>query len=216
MSKAILFDLDGTLADTLTDLALATNRTLEAFGLSTHPIEAYRHFVGNGARNLVATAAHTKDEALIDRLLAYFLADYEAHLLDHTKPYEGVAETIDALQSRGVRMAVVTNKPHAQAVRLTQHLFKDRFAVVFGGCDKYPKKPDPQSTRMAMEILQATADECVFVGDSDVDVYTAHNAGVPCIGCAFGFRGEEELRKAGAEDVVYSFIEIAKNGLIFE
>lgn len=216
MKKAILFDLDGTLADTLTDLALTTNRVLEAFGLPPHPIDAYRQFVGNGARKLVASAANTTDDALIDRLFSRFLTEYDQHLLDHTQPYDGVVDTLDALLANGVRLAVVTNKPHEQALRLTAHLFGDRFEVIFGGSGDYPKKPDPQSTQLAMEALRVSTRDCVFVGDSDVDVYTAHNAGMPCIGCAFGFRGETELEEAGADALVYSFTEILKNRLIFE
>ncbi len=216
MAKAILFDLDGTLADTLADLAYATNRTLEKHGLPTHPIEAYRQFVGNGARNLVAAAADAKDEAFIDMLLNDFIADYKEHLLDRTRPYDGVIETLDALCASGLSVAIVTNKPHVQAVRLAQHLFGERFTVIYGGCADYPKKPDPASAELAMNALDVKASECVFVGDSDVDVYTAHKVGMPCIGCAFGFRGEEELRKAGADDIVYSFNELVKNRLIFE
>lgn len=211
MIKAILFDLDGTLANTLEALAGAANHVLETAGLPTHPLDAYRQFVGNGAKVLMERAAGRSD----DMLLARFVTEYDRRCLEDTPPYDGVPETLDYLQENGIRFAVVTNKPHEQAVKLVRHLFGDRFDAVFGNQPDYGRKPDPQSTHLAMQSLGVTVAECVFVGDSDVDVKTAHAAGLPCIGCCFGFRGEEELRAAGADDLVYSFADLQKNRLIF-
>ncbi len=216
MAKAVLFDLDGTLVDTLSDLASATNAVLAAFELPTHSEESYRRFVGNGARNLVAGASGVTDEAQLDVMLARFLAEYQSRLLVDSRPYDGVVETLDILLSNGIRLAVVTNKPHAQAVQLTKHWFGDRFSAIYGGCDAYPKKPDPQSAKLAITDLGVEISDCVFVGDSDVDVFTAHRLDIPCIGCAFGFRGAKELETAGADSIVYSFADLQKNKLIFE
>ena len=212
MIKAILFDLDGTLADTLEALANNVNAVLTEAGLPAHPLEAYRRFVGNGAKLLVERAA---GERYSDALLEHFVDRYDRTCLDDTPPYDGVVETLDWLKAQGVRLAVVTNKPHKQAVRLTKHLFGDRFDGIFGAQPSYARKPDPEVVGLAMQTLGVTAEECVFVGDSDVDVQTAHAAGMPCIGCAYGFRGERELRAAGADEIVYSFAELQKNCLIF-
>ncbi|MBE6763583.1 MAG: HAD family hydrolase [Ruminococcaceae bacterium] len=211
MVKAILFDLDGTLADTLQALANNVNAVLAEAGLPVHPLEAYRRFVGNGAKLLMERAAGYHD----DILLARFLERYDRTCLEDTPPYDGTIETLDRLIGQGIRLAVVTNKPHAQAVKLTRHLFGDRFNVILGSQPGYPRKPHPEAVLLAMQTLGVTAQECVFVGDSDVDVQTAHAAGMPCIGCCYGFRGEEELKKAGADALVYSFAELAKNRLLF-
>ncbi len=211
MIKAILFDLDGTLADTLYALGETANDVLKEAGLPTHPMEAYRQFVGNGAKVLMERAAGRSDEALLER----FVTEYDRRCLEDTPPYDGVLETLDMLKAKGIRLAVVTNKPHEQAVKLVNHLFGDRFDAVFGNQPHYARKPDPESSFLAMKALGVTTKECVFVGDSDVDVKTAHAAGLPCIGCAYGFRGEEELRAAGADDFAYSFADLQKNRLIF-
>lgn len=211
MVKAVLFDLDGTLADTLQALANNVNAVLKEAGLPMHPLEAYRRFVGNGAALLVERAAGYPDDALTAR----FVERYDRTCLEDTPPYDGVSETLDWLKAHGIRLAVVTNKPHAQSVKLVSHLFGDRFDAVFGSQPAYARKPDPESVLLAMQTLGVTASECVFVGDSDVDVQTAHHAGIPCIGCCYGFRGEEELTKAGADALVYSFAELQKNRLIF-
>ncbi len=211
MIKAILFDLDGTLADTLSALAGTANHVLSEAGLETHPVDAYRLFIGNGAKVLMERASGRQDDAL----LARFIAEYDRRCLNDTPPYDGVIETLDQFKAKGLRLAVVTNKPHAQAVKLVEHLFGDRFDAVFGNQPCYGRKPDPQSTLLAMQTLGVTADECVFVGDSAVDVQTAHAAGLPCIGCCFGFRGEAELKAAGADEFAYSFADLQKNRLIF-
>ena len=211
MVKAILFDLDGTLANTLYAIGNAVNTVLSEAGLPTHSLEAYRVFVGNGAQKLMERAAGYHDDALLSR----FVELYDQTCLQDTPPYDGVVETLDMLKAQGIRLAVVTNKPHAQSVKLVSHLFGDRFDAVFGSCPDYERKPHPQVVHLAMQTLGVTAEDCVFVGDSDVDVQTAHAAGIPGIGCCFGFRGEKELKSAGADDLVYSFAELQKNHLIF-
>lgn len=211
MIKAVLFDLDGTLADTLAALANTANLVLAEAGLPTHPPDAYRQFVGNGARVLMERAAGKDDETLYAR----FIEEYDRRCLLDTPPYDGVLETLDFLTEKGIRLAVVTNKPHEQAARLVGHLFGDRFAAVYGSQPAYERKPHPASVHLAATSLGVSVADCVFVGDSDVDVKTAHAAGIPCIGCCFGFRGEEELRAAGADDLIDSFAELQKNRLIF-
>ncbi len=209
MIKAVLFDLDGTLVDTLQDLADSVNVLLRENGLPTHPLDAYRAFIGDGAKVLVERASGRKDEAMEAR----FLEEYDRRCLDKAVPYEGVLETLDVFKARGIRVGIVTNKPHAQAVKIAEHLLKGRYDCLFGNQPHlYPRKPDPTVLRMAAEAMGVSIEECVFVGDSNVDVFSAHNAGIPCYGCAFGFRGEDELRRAGADEIVYSFIELQKIG----
>ncbi len=212
MVKAILFDLDGTLADTLEAIGNVVNDVLAEAGLPTHPMSAYRRFVGNGAKVLIECAA---GESYDDMLLSRFVTEYDRRCLEDTPPYDGVPETLDWLISQGVRLAVVTNKPHEQAVKLTKHLFGDRFDAIFGSQPLYARKPNPEVVYLAAKALDVSVTDCVFVGDSDVDVQTARAAGMPCIGCAYGFRGEDELKAAGADEIVYSFAELQKNRLIF-
>lgn len=215
MAKAILFDLDGTLCNTLEDLANATNTVLVENGFTAQPLEAYRQFVGSGARILLARAMGVDGDDVPDALFERFLVEYDHRLLETVTPYDGVVGTLETLSAAGFSLGVVTNKPHEQAVKLVAHLFGDRFACVYGGQSAYPKKPDPTSAALAATACGVALADCVFVGDSDVDVFTAHAAGIPCIGCTFGFRGEEELRAAGADTLVYSFTEIVKNRLLF-
>jgi len=216
MVKAILFDLDGTLVDTLADLADAVNTVLAENGLPIHDYEAYRRFVGNGAKVLVELASDVHDEERLQPLVEQFLKEYDEHCLDKVRPYDGVIETLDMLNDKGITLGVVTNKPHIQAVKIVEHLFSGRFCCVFGGQTAYPKKPDPESALLAAQAMGVRIEDCVFVGDSDVDVYTAHAAGIACIGCAFGFRGEEELKSVKCDEIAYSFADLQKNRLIFD
>lgn len=216
MKKAILFDLDGTLVDTLQDIANAANAVLAKHGFLTHNNESYRQFVGNGAKNLMMQCSGVSDEGVIECLYVDFLDEYDRGCLDTVCPYEGVIETLDHLIQKGYRLGVVTNKPHPQAMRIISHLFGDRFSCVFGGCDDYPRKPHIAAVKLAAKALGVNVSECLFVGDSDVDVMTAHAAGIPCVGCSFGFRGEQELREAGADVLVNKFSELQKIVLLFE
>ena len=199
--KAVLFDLDGTLVDTLADLAAATNTALAHIGHAPYPLDDYRHMVGNGARLLIARAVG-KDatDPLTERVLADFLAIYADHCLDETRPYDGILPMLDALGD--TPLAVVTNKPEPQARTIVHALFGDRFRTVCGGRADRPKKPDPQGTRDTLAALGLTTEDVWFVGDSDVDMRTAQNAGLIGIGAAWGFRGAAELQAAGAYRVI--------------
>ncbi len=216
MVRAVLFDLDGTLIDTLADLANASNAVLAKYGLPVHDRQRYRQFVGNGARNLMQRSSGTADSVILETLYADFIQEYDRTCLNEARAYDGVEDTLDRLLQNGYRLGVVTNKPHAQAVRLIKHLFGDRFGCVFGGCETYPRKPDPASVYLAADALGVSVEECLFVGDSDVDVLTAHTVGIPCVGCTFGFRGKEELERAGADYLIDSFQQLQKNQLLFE
>lgn len=198
--KAVVFDLDGTLVDTLRDLAEATNRALEANGFPACPLEAYTQMVGNGARKLIERGlggACTPERT--ERVLADFIRIYDRGCLMYTRPYAGMEETVDALQQKGLCLLVVTNKPEKQACKIVSHFFPSRFSAVYGGLAGRPAKPDPAVTLSALKTVGIEQGEALFVGDSNVDIYTARAAGVRSAGAAWGFRGEKELRAAGAD-----------------
>lgn len=203
----VLFDLDGTLIDTIEDLAWASEQVLtewgrgNADGSPVHSREAYYHFVGNGIRKLVERAFEgSLSEAELDKAYERFVEVYAGHIDVKTAPYEGIVPLLDALKAKGIRMGVVTNKAEAQARYLANKFFADYgMLCVYGSVPERPNKPYPQVVEQALRDCDADVQHTVFMGDSDVDVETAHNAGLLCCGACWGFRGEEELRKAGAE-----------------
>ncbi len=202
MKKGIIFDLDGTLINSIQDLADSTNRVLTKHQLKTHELVKYNHFVGNGMKKLIERAIEPHNE-LLDICLKEFYEDYSENCLVHTYLYEGIRELIDKLCNDGYKLAVVTNKPHHIAVKIMKLLFDKQFVVVLGQQDQYPKKPDPTLVYEALKIMSLSIDECFYVGDSDVDIITAKNAGMDSIGVVWGFRGERELKNEGATYIVY-------------
>jgi phosphoglycolate phosphatase len=200
---AFIFDLDGTLADTLSDIASAMNRSLRAHGLSQHALTAYRHFVGGGVRVLAERAIAAEDHHRIEQVLATFRSDYFAHLLVDTAPYPGIVDMLARLAERGCKLAVLSNKPHDATRRVVASLFADvPFVSVYGQRDEVPKKPDPVAALAIAEELGVAPARIVFVGDTAVDMKTAVGAGMAGVGCLWGFRDAEELRDAGATRLV--------------
>lgn len=194
-----IFDLDGTLADTLCDLADATNYALQKLGYPVHPYESYKKFVGNGVQKLCYRALPDDRKEDTDRLLEIFSEYYGQHFLDKTRLYDGMRETLSILAKNNVILAVATNKPQNFARQIIDKLLPEfDFVKVLGGCAERPKKPD---TAIISEILSGLPeDNHVFmIGDSNVDIQTAKNAGISSIGCVWGFRGREELENAGAD-----------------
>lgn len=205
MEKAVLFDLDGTLTNTLPDLASATNEALQENGYPPRPPEAYPHMVGDGARMLIDRALGSAASAdVIDRVLQSFLRIYDRDCLREVSLYPGIDEALRQLKARGYHLLVVTNKPQPQAEKIVRHFFgRSLFEGIYGGRDAYPRKPDPTAANMALTAVKVAAPHAWFVGDSDVDVMTAKAAGLRCIGAAWGFRGEQELRRAGADFIAF-------------
>ena len=199
--KAVLFDLDGTLMNTLDDLADAVNFALDFFGFETHSIDKYRYFVGNGIPNLImrATPENHRDATTLAAVKKKFYEYYNLHSMEKTRPYSGIPETLAALKKAGIKTAVVTNKDDAAAKIIINGFFPNSFDFVFGASEDIPKKPDPTIVRIATEKLGVTADECVFVGDSGMDMATAKNAGCVALGVTWGFRPREELLENGAD-----------------
>lgn len=192
MKTAVLFDMDGTLLDTLGDLHAAVNHVLAQFGYPLRTVEEVCRFVGNGAGRLIHLAV--PEGAPEAPVLAAFDAYYAAHCDILTKPYAGIPEALAVLAER-YPLAVVSNKPDAAVKELAKRYFPGLFAR--GESTDCPRKPAPDMVFKAMEALGV--DRCVYVGDSDVDIVTAKNAGVPCLSVTWGFRGREELQAAGAE-----------------
>ena len=199
--NAVLFDLDGTLLNTLGDLHLGVNVTLKNHGYPQRTLEEVRAFVGNGARQLMQLALpQGTSEAELESILAEYLEWYRVNFCVTAAPYDGVKAVVDALIAKGVKVAVVSNKPDATTKKLAEMFFPGLPA--FGQRDDIPKKPAPQMVWRAMETLGVTAEEAVYVGDSEVDVATARNAGLPLVAVNWGFRTTEQLLTAGAEIIV--------------
>lgn len=193
MKWGILFDLDGTLLNSLTDLTVGVNHGLAAFGLPPRTEPEIRSYLGNGARQLVALAMPGKEnDPPVEDVLAAYRAYYKDHTRDFTKPYDGILEALEELKD--IPMAVVSNKPDRETVSLCKAFFPDLLAR--GERPECPRKPAPDMLYAVMKELGV--DTCIYVGDSDVDVKTAHAAGVKCLSVLWGFRDEEDIRAAGA------------------
>ena len=206
MKKLYIFDLDGTLADSLCDLADSVNIVLEKHGFPTHDTEKYKYFVGNGALKLIERALpeDKRDTDTIKLIHAEYSKVYAERMLCKTKPYDGIREVLEKLKAKGCLLAVASNKPDDCTVYIVETLFgKGMFHTVYGKREGVPTKPSPDIMYMIMEELGVTTDECIHTGDSNVDVNTAHNAGIECIGCTWGFRTEEELISAGADHIAH-------------
>ena len=196
--KAILFDLDGTLLDTLEDMADALNRTMDRFALPHRSLREVRSFVGNGARRLVELAAGAEGGRL-EEILAVYKEDYDRNYLIKTAPYPGIMALLDRLHEAGCLVGIVSNKPDSTVQSLSEALFEGKADISVGEKAGIRRKPAPDTVLAAMEALGVTKEETVYVGDSEVDVMTAREAGVPCISVTWGFRDRDVLEKAGAE-----------------
>ncbi len=213
MKKLCIFDLDGTLTDTITAIAHFGNTALGAIGLAPVEKDKYKKFVGDGR------------VLLIHRMLDYYNADtpenyekvcreydrcYEADPMYKTDAYEGIREVIDELRGIGVKLAVCSNKPHNVVCDVVKTVFGDKFDIVRGVEDGGKTKPDPESALDIISRAGVSAEECVFIGDTNVDIRTAKNAGIESIGVLWGFRDEKELRDAGADHIIEHPLEIIK------
>lgn len=204
MKHAVIFDLDGTLLNTLGDLRAATNHALEVRGLPPHSMEEIRQFIGNGIRLLIRRAMpEGTPEAEIDAALDDFKAYYAAHIHDRTVPYDGIPQLLTALRKRGIKVAVLSNKIDSASQQLIEYFFPGKTDVVFGEHVGVPRKPDPTSCRMVMQQLGVQPEQVLYVGDSGTDMQTAKNAGLYAVGVTWGFRSKEVLLKYGADLLVH-------------
>jgi phosphoglycolate phosphatase len=202
--RAVLFDLDGTLVDSLADIAGAANLVLAELGHATHPVESYRVFVGEGVTRLLEQALPAAALGDLPAAEAQFRRVYPQRMLDETRPYEGIPELLEALAARQIPCAVLTNKPQLAAEGVVEHLFAPgTFVAVVGQRDDQPRKPDPTGALDLARRLGLAPSRLAMVGDTRTDMETARNAGLRAVGVRWGFRDEAELRAHGA-DVVLS------------
>ena len=211
MYKAVIFDLDGTLLDTIGDLAAAADATLRALGWPTHTVEEYKRMVGNGVPKLIERflPPQHRDEETCRRAAQLFFPYYDAHKEDMTAPYPGISELLCTLKAHGVRLGVVSNKENALTQGVIAHYFPGMFDAVAGHTLGTPAKPDPHLVNGMRAAFGLAPGAVLYVGDSDVDVETAHNAHLAACGVLWGFRTEAELRAAGAEFLVHTPAELA-------
>lgn len=197
--RAALFDLDGTLTNTLEDIANAMNRSLRLHGLAEFPVNDYRYLVGDGVRKLAERTCRGRTE-LEDSVRREYQAYYQAHAQVATAPYDGVPEMLQGLRERGIRLAVFSNKPHADTCRVVAHYFPDvPFEVVRGQIEGVPVKPDPAGALAIASEMSLRPEEFLYLGDTAVDMRCAVQAGMMPVGVLWGFRAAEELLEAGAQ-----------------
>ena len=213
MRRLAIFDLDGTLLDTIGDLAEACNHMLGLRGLGSHSREEYRAMVGNGILRLVERALpeHLRNTEYVAEARHDFLAYYIEHIDQYSRPYEGICEVLQTLQSEGWTLAVASNKFDAGTKKLIGSFFPDiHFKAVYGNREGFPLKPDAALVELIMEECGATRETTYMIGDSGVDVEAAKNGGVCSIGCTWGFRAREELEERGADIIVDRPLELLK------
>lgn len=197
--KAIIFDLDGTLTDTLEDLFLSVNHALRSCSLPERSLDEVRKFVGNGVRKLIERSVPEGTKStVLEKCFEAFRAHYVIHCQDHTCLYPGIATLLMTLHARGYRMAVVSNKLQTGVDELARTFFKGVIDVAIGEQQGIPRKPEPDMVEAALRQLGVSKEEAIYIGDSDVDLQTASNAGLPCISVLWGFRSRDFLVAHGA------------------
>lgn len=211
MKKTVIFDLDGTLLDSIEDIASSMNKVLESLQLPTHKIEDYKHFVGGGVDILVENALSNQSKEIKDEVTKRFKIEYDGKLHSKTLPYDGIYELLDELKKLDINLAVLSNKPHEFTVSYVNHFFKNyNFKEIHGQKKDVPKKPDPKAALDIVKFLNSSCENTYFIGDTKIDMQTAKNANMTAIGVLWGFRDEKELRDFGADFIVSNPLEILK------
>ena len=203
--KAVIFDLDGTLLDTLEDIANSTNKILINNGFPTHSLNRYRNFVGSGLKVLInrVLPEGRRDEATVEKCVQEFREDYKKNWNIRTKPYDGIADVLDKLSDRKIKLAVLSNKPHDFTLQCVDEMLSHwHFEKVLGLHEGIPPKPDSTGAQQIADFLKLSPGEILYVGDTDIDMETATSAGMfPC-GVLWGFRSKKELEESGAKTLV--------------
>ncbi|MBR4972953.1 MAG: HAD family hydrolase, partial [Clostridia bacterium] len=204
MIKAVLFDLDGTLVNSLEDLANSTNFALSKFGFPTHETELYKYFVGDGMQKLIERVLpeSERDNDTRQKVFDCFFNHYREHYIDKTSAYDGIIELINKLKLSGIKLAVVSNKAEEMALTVVNKIFPNIFDIVCGKQDGFPAKPDAALTLKVINDLGVMPSECLFVGDSGMDMAAAVNANCKGVGVLWGFRTKQELLSNGADYII--------------
>lgn len=211
MKKTVIFDLDGTLLDSIEDIASSMNKVLESLQLPTHKIEDYKHFVGGGVDILVENSLSNQSKEIKDEVIKRFKIEYDGKLHSKTLPYDGIYELLDELKKLDINLAVLSNKPHEFTVSYVNHFFKNyNFKEIHGQKKDVPKKPDPKAALDIVKCLDSSCENTYFIGDTKIDMQTAKSANMTAIGVLWGFRDEKELRDFGADFIVSNPLEILK------
>jgi phosphoglycolate phosphatase len=214
MFKAAIFDLDGTLMDSAEDLEAACNYALDKFNLHHVDSQRYKLLLGSGRRKLVESIIEeffeNYDESTIEEFLVHYNTYYDNHMLDHTKPYEGIQDMLDYLNENNILTAILSNKPDDFTRKIVSHAFGDKINYVSGLKDGCQAKPDPASLLDIINDLKIEKNECVYIGDTEIDIQTAKNAGVKSIGVLWGFRTASVLKNEHADYIVSTVDEIKK------
>ena len=213
MIKFVIFDLDGTLLNSLEDLADSCNYLLRKYGFPEHPLDSYRYFVGDGIHKLVERVLpeDKRQQDFVEQFFQEMVAYYDIHKADKTMPYFGIVETLETLQQQGTMLAVASNKVNKAMIPLMEHYFPTiKFTAVLGQREGIPVKPHPQIIFDILEMAKVNADECLYVGDTDVDMDTAHRAGLKAVGALWGYRDRQELTEHQAEYIIAQPMELLK------
>lgn len=210
IKKAILFDMDGTLIDTLDDLGAALNYTLGRLGFPLKTRNDVQNYVGNGIATLVELALPKDKKGKKEEATKIFKAYYKEHLADKTTPYDGIVELIKTLKQKNYRLAVISNKIQNALDELVNHFFGDNFEFVIGLRADINKKPAPDSVFLALKTMNIDINDALYVGDSDVDLLTARNAKIDCVSCSWGFKTREQLLSYGASLIIDNPAELWK------
>lgn len=207
----IIFDLDGTILNTLDDLADAGNHALSEMGYPVHEVEKYRYFVGNGIPKLIERIIPSdSSREVYEKVYDNFCSYYNEHMYDKTRPYDGMAELLSELHRKGIKLTVVTNKAHIFACEMVKKYYDSTFDAVFGSVEGLPKKPDPYWVNKALEKIGCKPCDCIYAGDSSVDMQTARNSGIFSCGVLWGFRGRDELLENGAMSLASNTSELMR------
>ncbi|MDR3327058.1 MAG: HAD family hydrolase [Prevotellaceae bacterium] len=213
MKKLIIFDLDGTLINSVSDLAASTNYALEKLGLPTHDTDSYRFFVGNGVNKLLERALpeNLKNDDFIQKIKAIMLPYYSEHCTDKTAPYQGIVDLLKQIVEKGIKVAVASNKHHPATLEMVKYFFPDiNFVAVMGQREGYPTKPDPIIVEDILKIANIDKKDTLYVGDTAVDIQTAKNAEVEIVAVTWGFRPISELEEQNPDRIVDSVEELTK------
>lgn len=211
MIKGIIFDLDGTLLNTIKDIGDSVNKVMEDNGLNTYTYDEYKLMVGNGFRKLLERALGKDHMDLIEEAMHGFLYYYDKYYMESSVPYEGIKELLIELERRQIKLAINTNKRNDYANNLINHVLGDiSFIEVLGEKPEFPKKPAPDAALYLIDKMGLKKEEVLYIGDSSTDIKTALNAGLSSIGVSWGFRGETELKKEGATYIAYQPSDILK------